>query len=55
MQLDPLLLESDLGAVRANMDALARGVKLRAFGDPDEAVQWLRASRGMRRQDLPTG
>lgn len=50
-----LLLTSDLAAVRVNMDALARQVKLRAFGNADEAVDWLRASRGVRRQDLPTG
>mgnify|MGYP001222473995 CR=1 FL=1 len=50
-----LLLDSDLAAVRVNMDALARRAKLRAFASGPEAVDWLRASRGLRRRDLPTG
>ena len=50
-----LLLQSDLSAVRVNMDALGRKAKLRAFASSIEAVDWLRASRGARRQDLPTG
>lgn len=37
-----LLLESDMIGVRANMEALSRGAKLRAFHDLGEAVAWLR-------------
>jgi hypothetical protein len=37
-----LLLESDMIGVRANMEALSRGAKLRAFHDLAEAVAWLR-------------
>jgi hypothetical protein len=50
-----LLLQSDLAVVRANMDSLARGAKLRAFDNALEAVDWLRASRALRRQKLPAG
>lgn len=37
-----LLLESDMVGVRANMDALSRGAKLRAFHSLPEAIAWLR-------------
>ena len=37
-----LLLESEMMGVRANMEALSRGAKLRAFHDLAEAVAWLR-------------
>lgn len=38
-----LLLTSPMGAVRANMTALSKGVKVRAFGELNEALSWLRS------------
>ena len=37
-----LLLESPMAVVRANMTALAKGLKVRAFAELDEARAWLK-------------
>jgi hypothetical protein len=39
-----LVLDSELARVRANMTAISRHVKLKAFIDPEEAEQWVRTT-----------